>query len=451
MTDLTCKLLIIGAGPGGYVCGIRAGQLGIDTVVVDPQAPGGTCLNVGCIPSKALIHAADEFYKIAHAPQGPLGISVAAPTIDLAQTVAWKDGIVRRLNTGVAGLLKKAGTRLVRGHAEFIDGKTVKVTDGDSVQRIRAQYIVIASGSVPVELPFLPFGGAILSSTEALSLSEVPARLAVVGGGYIGLEIGTAFAKLGAQVTVVEADQRILPQYDAALTRPVMARLKALGVTVMTGVKAQGYADGALQTDGGEIAADKVLVTVGRRPLIGGMRLDELSLTMDGHFIKVNGTCQTSMRGVYAIGDVTGEPMLAHRAMAQGEMVAEHIAGHNVTWDKLAIPAVCFTDPEIVTCGAAPGAEGTKSAEFPFQANGRAMTTEREDGFVRVVSREADGAVVGIQAVGAGISELSASFSLAIEMGATLDDIAATIHAHPTQSEGLQEAALRALGHALHI
>ncbi|MBU3030029.1 dihydrolipoyl dehydrogenase [Paracoccus marinaquae] len=451
MTDLTCKLLVIGAGPGGYICGIRAGQLGIDTIVVDPQAPGGTCLNVGCIPSKALIHAADEFHKIAHAPAGPLGISVTAPAIDLARTVAWKDGIVGRLNSGVTGLLKKAGTRLVRGQAEFVDGKTVKVTDGDETRRIRAEYVVIATGSASVELPFMPFGGPILSSTDALALTQVPARLAVVGGGYIGLEIGTAFAKLGAEVTVIEAEDRILPQYDAALTRPVLARLKALGVEVRTGVKAQGYEGGALQTDVGAIPADKVLVTVGRRPRTGGIRIEELSLTMNGPFIRINGTCQTSMRGVYAIGDVTGEPMLAHRAMAQGEMVAEHVAGHNVAWDRLAMPAVCFTDPEIVTCGALPGVEGSKSAEFPFQANGRAMTTEREDGFVRVVWREADKAVLGIQAVGAGISELSAAFSMAIEMGATLDDIASTIHAHPTQSEGLQEAALRGLGHALHI
>lgn len=450
MTDLTCKLLIIGAGPGGYVCGIRAGQLGLDTIIVDPQAPGGTCLNVGCIPSKALIHAADEYHKIAHAGQGPLGITAPAPQIDLSKTVAWKNGIVARLNAGVTGLLKKNKTRLIPGTARFIDGKTVEVTGAGGTQTIRAANIVIATGSEPVELPFLPFGGDVMSSTEALALAKVPGHLAVVGGGYIGLEIGTAFAKLGAKVTVVEAADRILPQYDKALTRPVEARLKELGVTVMTGTKAAGYADGSLQTDQGDVTADKVLVTVGRRPRTGIAA--DLALTMDGPFIQVNNTCHTSMRGIYAIGDVTGEPMLAHRAMAQGEMVAEHVAGHDVAWDKRAMPAVCFTDPEIVTCGALPGeVEGSTESEFPFAANGRAMTQEREDGFVRVVWRNADHAVLGIQAVGAGVSELSAAFSLAIEMGACLEDIAATIHAHPTQSEGLQEAALRGLGHALHI
>lgn len=452
MTDLTCKLLIIGAGPGGYVCAIRAGQLGIDTIVVDAGKPGGTCLNVGCIPSKALIHAADEFHKIAHVNDGPLGITAGAPQIDMAKTIAWKDGIVGRLNAGVSGLMKKAKARFVSGQARFVDGKTVEVTNGGEVQRIRAEYVVIATGSAPVELPFLPFGGPILSSTEALTLTEVPESLAVVGGGYIGLELGTVYAKLGSKVTIVEAEDRILPLYDKALTKPVAKRLEALGVTVMTGTKAQGYNNGALSTDQGDVVAEKVLVTVGRRPRTAGIGIEELALTQDGPFVKIDKFCQTSMRGIYAIGDVTGEPMLAHRAMAQGEMVAEHIAGHAVEWDKVAMPAVCFTDPEVVTCGALPGEiEGTKASEFPLMANGRAMTTEREDGFIRVVYREADHAVVGIQAVGAGMSEMSAGFSLAIEMGACLEDIGATIHAHPTQSEGLQEACLKALGHALHI
>lgn len=459
MSDINCKLLIIGAGPGGYVCAIRAGQLGIDTVIVDSQAPGGTCLNVGCIPSKALIHAADEFYKISKANDGPLGISTKSTSIDLSQTVAWKDGIVSRLNAGVSGLLSKAKARLVVGQAYFKDGKTVVLRDQKNAKKeqvIHAQNIVIATGSSPVELPFLPFGDNVISSTEALALDEVPGSMAIVGGGYIGLEIGTAFAKLGCQVTIVEAQERVLPQYDAGLTRPVIARLKELGVHTMLNTKVQGYTDGELQTDKASIIASKVLVTVGRRPRTKNVGVQELALSMDGPFIKINAACQTSMRGIYAIGDVTGDPMLAHRAMAQGEMVAEHVAGHKVSWDKQCIPAVCFTDPEIVTCGLLPheatSAEiSIKVSEFPFAANGRAMTTEREDGFVRIVAREQDDVVLGIQAVGAGVSEMSAAFSLAIEMGATLHNIAATVHAHPTQSESFQEAALSGLGKALHI
>ena len=244
MKDISCKLLVIGAGPGGYVCAIRAGQLGIDTVIVEAAKPGGTCLNVGCIPSKALIHAADEFHRLSGYQSGtdPLGISLASPQIDLKKTIAWKDRIVGRLNTGVAGLLKKARVKSVEGHARFRDGKTVVVATETGDQVIRAEAIVIATGSAPVELPALPFGGPVISSTDALALKSVPDTLAVVGGGYIGLELGTAFAKLGARVTVVEALPRILPLYDAELTRPVAKRLEALGIAVMTDAKAKGVA-----------------------------------------------------------------------------------------------------------------------------------------------------------------------------------------------------------------
>ncbi|MCX8567741.1 dihydrolipoyl dehydrogenase [Aminobacter sp. MET-1] len=465
MKEISCKLLVIGAGPGGYICAIRAGQLGIDTVIVEAVKAGGTCLNVGCIPSKAMIHAADEYLMASEMAAGksPFGITVATPAIDLAKTVAWKDRIVGRLNTGVAGLLKKAHVKAVIGWARFRDGKTVEVETETGLQVIRAETIVIATGSAPVELPFLPFGGPVISSTEALSLKQVPQTLAVVGGGYIGLELGTAFAKFGSKVTVVEALPRILPQYDAELTRPVAKRLEALGVKVLTGAKAKGLSskgDALLveAADGSEqkISADKVLVTVGRKPVTEGWGLEEIDLDRDGRFIRIDEQCRTSMRGIYAIGDVTGEPMLAHRAMAQGEMVAEIVAGHKRSWDKRSIPAVCFTDPEVVTTGLSPdearalGIE-IKTAQFPFSANGRAMTLSSEDGFVRIVARADNHLVLGIQAVGAGTAELSSAFSLALEMGARLEDIAGTIHAHPTQGEAFLEAALRTLGHALHI
>ena len=464
MSEINCKLLIIGGGPGGYVCGIRAGQLGIDTVLVERKRLGGTCLNVGCIPSKALIHAADEFHRLTHfASKGALGITAQNPAIDFVKTLEWKDGIVNRLNSGVAGLLKRSHVRMFQGQARFMDGKTVLVDTDTGRQTIHAENIVIATGSVPVEIEALPFGGNIISSTEALSLGSIPEKLAVVGGGYIGLEIGTAYAKLGSKVTVVEATDRILPQYDAELTRPVMARLKALGVEVLTGTSAKGLTgDGkaleVLAADGSvkRIDADKVLVTVGRKPQTDGWGLSEIRLDMDGRFIRIDDRCRTSMRGVYAIGDVTGEPMLAHRAMAQGEMVAEIIAGGKQAWDKRCIPAVCFTDPEIVTVGLLPddarkAGHNTQIGIFPFQANGRAMTVEREDGFIRVVARADNHVILGIQAVGVGISELSSAFAQAVEMGARLEDIAGTIHAHPTLGEGFAEASMKALGHALHV
>ncbi len=461
MKDISCKLLVIGAGPGGYVCAIRAAQLGVDTVIVDSARPGGTCLNVGCIPSKALIHAAEEFAAATLRTGGDaLGISTGKPQINLAQTMEWKDGIVTRLTGGVSGLLKKAGVKRVGGHARFRDGRTVEVETDTGVQLIHAEHVVIATGSAPVELAMLPFGGRVISSTEALALTEVPASLAVIGGGYIGLELGTAFAKLGAKVTVIEAASRILPQYDADLTRPILKRLKDIGVKVLHDTKATGLSDkGLLHIDGpdGEnrIKADKVLVTIGRKPVTEGWGRDELALEMDGPFLRIDAKCQTVMRGIYAIGDVTGEPMLAHRAMAQGDLVAQIIAGHKMEWDKQAIPAVCFTDPEIVTAGLSPDqARDTgreiKTGVFPFSANGRAMTMRSDQGFVRVLARADNHVVLGIQAVGKGVSELSAAFSLALEMQARLEDIAATVHAHPTLGEALQEAALAALGQTLH-
>lgn len=465
MDEISCNLLVIGAGPGGYSCGIRAGQVGIDTVVVEAEKPGGTCLNVGCIPSKALIHAAGEYETITRAAEGKtaLGISTAKPSLDFDKTIAWKDNIVRRLNNGVAGLLKRAGVRYVSGRARFRDGKTVEVETLTGLQVVHALNVVIAAGSEPIELVSLPFGGRVISSTEALALTEVPKRLVVVGGGYIGLELGTALAKLGAAVTVVEAEARILPQYDRELSDPVARRLRALGVTVLTGAKAEALvAEGtalAIETsDGGRtsLAADNILVTIGRRPATSGLGLDVLDLDMDGPFIQIDDRCQTSMRGIFAIGDITGEPMLAHRAMAQGEMVAEIIAGKSRAWDRISIPAICFTDPEIVTVGLSPGEAGRRGFEvttelFPFKANGRALTLDREDGFIRVIVRADNHLLLGIQGVGAGIAELSAAFSLALEMGARLEDIAATMHAHPTQSEGFHEAALKSLGHAIHI
>lgn len=463
MEEIACKLLIIGAGPGGYVAAIRAGQLGLDTVIVEQGRLGGSCLNVGCIPSKAFIHVAEEFAALNEAAAGksPFGLSAAAPAVDLAKTVAWKDGIVQRLNNGVAALLRRARVKTVHGQARFRDGKTVSVETETGPVLIRAEAVIIATGSRPVELSGLPFGGAVISSTEALSLDDAPKRLAVVGAGYIGLELGMAFAKLGSKVTVVEALDRILPLYDAELTAPVAKRLTDLGVEVLTSARAEGLdAKGALKvraTDGKDrkFAADKVLVTVGRTPATAGLGLEELALDMAGPFIRIDDRCQTAMRGIYAIGDVTGEPMLAHRAMAQGEMVAEIIAGHDRSWDKRCIPAICFTDPEIVSAGLSPdearaAGHEVKVGTFPFQASGRAMTRHGEQGFVRVTA-DASQLVLGVQAVGQGVDELSAAFGLTIEMGATLEDIAATIHAHPTLGEAVQEAALKALGQAIHI
>lgn len=457
MQSLNTTLLIIGGGPGGYVTAIRAGQLGIPTILVEGQALGGTCLNIGCIPSKALIHVAEQFHQTQHHSQhSALGISVSAPTLDINKSVEWKDGIVDRLTTGVAALLKKHKVQVINGWAKIIDGKTVEVGD----TRIHCEHLVLATGSTSVNLPILPIGGPIISSTEALAPKSVPKRLIVVGGGYIGLELGIAYRKLGAEVSVIEAQDRLLPAYDAELTQPVHEALKQLGVKLYLKHSVSGF-DGTLQVrdpDGEtlNLETDQVLVAVGRKPNTQGFNLEVLNLDMNGSAIKIDSRCQTSMRNVYAIGDLSGEPMLAHRAMAQGEMVAELISGKTREFNPTAIAAVCFTDPELVVVGKTP--DEAKAAgldcivsSFPFAANGRAMTLESKSGFVRVVARRDNHLIVGWQAVGVGVSELSTAFAQSLEMGARLEDIGGTIHAHPTLGEAVQEAALRALGHALHL
>jgi dihydrolipoamide dehydrogenase len=462
---INCRLLILGGGPGGYVAAIRAGQLGIDTVLVEADRLGGTCLIRGCIPSKALIHVASKFEAMADAAHGARdGISLsAAPSLDLAKTVAWKESVVDKLNGGVTALLKRAKTRVVAGWGRFSDAKTCHVDTKDGAVTIKAETVILAAGSVAAPLPHIPFGADVISSTEALSLEALPKRLAVIGAGYIGLELGSAFRKFGCDVTVVEATDRILPLYDEALTKPVKAWLEKAGVTLHLAAKATSWAKGRLAVEraGGEtlqIPADKLLVTVGRRPNTQGWGLEEMGVDMDGPFVKVNGRMQTSMSGVYAIGDLVGEPMLEHKAAAQAHVAVEVIAGQNRTFDPAAIAAVCFTEPEIVSAGLLPkeaeaAGHDPVSAVFPFQANGRALSMEAGDGggFVRVVARKSDHRVVGLQAVGAHVSELSGEFAMSIEMGARLEDLAGAIHVHPTLSEAVHEAALRALGHPVHI
>ena len=475
MTDTRkCKVLVVGAGPGGYVAAIRSAQLGLDTVIVEGDKAGGTCLIRGCIPSKAIIHAAERFESLQqHANEGGhMGLSLAAePQIDMAALVDWKDAIVERLNKGVEALLKGAGAELVKGWATFTGPKKCTVETTEGLLDIEAENVIIATGSSHIDLPFMPCDEEfVLSSTGALDLQKLPKSAAIVGGGYIGLELGCALAKLGTDVTVVEGMDSILGIMDKEIRRPLEIWLKKHKVTVHTNALARGTeikgkgasrkAHLTFEKDGEEqtIKVDKVLVTVGRSPNTKGWGLENMGVRMDtgGRFIRIDRQSRTNVPGVYAIGDVAGEPMLAHKASAQGEMVAEIIAGHNRSFDKVAIPAIVFTEPEIVSVGLSPDeakdrGEEVITGKFPA-ANGRALTLEAEKtaGFIRVTARESDHVILGIQAVGSHVAELHGEFVLALEMGALLEDIADTVHAHPTMTEAFHEGVLKTLGHAIH-
>ena len=470
-----CQVLIVGAGPGGYVAGIRSGQLGLDTIVVEGDKAGGTCLIRGCIPSKAMIHAAERFESLSKhsSEEGHMGISITSePELDMSSLVSWKDSIVDRLNKGVESLLKGSGVELVKGWATFSGPKrcTVKTSDGEI--EIEAENVILATGSSHIDLPFMPCDEEfVLSSTGALELDSLPSKVAIVGGGYIGLELGCALSKLGSEVTVVEGMDSVLGIFDKELRRPLEIWLKKHGVSIHTNALAKGAEvkgrgaskkvelsfekNGEIQS----IKVDKVLVTVGRKPNTKNWGLETMGVRMDhsGRFIRIDRQCRTNIPGVFAIGDVSGEPMLAHKASSQGEMVAEIISGLTREFDKVAIPAIVFTEPEIVSVGLMPHEAEDRGEEiivgkFPLAANGRALTLEAEKtgGFVRVVARDSDHVILGIQAVGSHVAELHGEFVLALEMGALLEDIADTVHAHPTMAEAFHESVLKSLGHAIH-
>jgi len=470
MTDTQrCQVLVVGGGPGGYVAAIRAGQLGLDTVLVEADRCGGTCLIRGCIPSKALIHAAGRFQQLAaHAESPRMGISIGEPPqLDLAAMIGWKNGIVDQLKRGVEGLLSRAGVRVVQGWARFNSARNCRIEGAGGIQLIRAEQVILATGSQATELPLLPFGGPVISSTEALDPQWLPQRLAIIGAGYIGLELGTFYCKLGCHVTFIEAASRILPLFDTELVHPLEQWLQQQQVVLHLGARADRLegahgeyrlhfcdADGVPQ----QLAVDQVLVTVGRRPNIEGWGLEQMAVSMRGPFVQVDDQCHTSMRGVWAIGDLAGEPMLAHKASFQGEMVAEIIAGQRHRFDPAAIPSICFTEPELIGVGLSPDQARQQGIEsvtgrFPLAASGRALATGSADGggFIRVTARRDNHQLLGIHGVGLHIAELAGEFILALEMGGRLEDLFDTIHAHPTLGETLPEAAMNALGRAIHI
>jgi dihydrolipoyl dehydrogenase len=464
MADKQCDALVIGAGPGGYVCAIRLGQLKQKTIIVDKGWIGGTCLNVGCIPSKALITAAKFFEKTKHSAD--FGVRVESASIDFNKMISWKDGVVQKLTSGVGQLLKGNQVETIIGEAHFKSPTEVEVRTNSNTITIAAKNIVIATGSVAASIPPFPFDGErIISSTEALSLSDIPKRLLVIGGGYIGLEMGIVFAHLGSKVTVVEMLEQLLPGFDPDLVNTLTRSLRKKGIEYFVKAKAKGFTGklgdlkATVEIEGQDrvFEADRILVTVGRKPFAGGLDIEKAGVRVDQRgFIPVNDKCETSTPGIYAIGDVIGNPMLAHKASKEGEVVAEIIAGHKRVVDYLAMPAVIFTDPEIATVGLSESEAKEKgynaaSGKFPFAASSRALTQSATDGYVKVIFDKDSKQVLGFQIIGSDASDLIGEATLAIEMGATVEDIALTVHPHPTLTESVMEAAKASLGEAIHI
>ncbi|KGR83933.1 dihydrolipoyl dehydrogenase [Lysinibacillus odysseyi] len=455
--------LVVGAGPGGYVAAIRAAQTGQKVTVVERGALGGVCLNVGCIPSKALISVGHRFEQAKHSDD--MGVVASEVKLDWTKAQAFKDSVVSKLVGGVEGLLKGNKVDIVKGEAYFVDANTVRVIDGEKAQTYTFKNAILATGSRPVEIPTFKFTERVINSTGALSLPEVPEKLVVIGGGYIGTELGSAYANLGSQVTIIEGGKDILAGFEKQMTQVVKKGLKKKGVEVVVGASAKGVEEnenGVVVTYevGGEektVEANYVLVTVGRRPNTDEMGLEEVGIKFaERGLLEVDKQCRTSVPNIYAIGDIVAGPQLAHKASYEGKVAAEAIAGEKSVVDYLAIPAVCFTDPELATVGYSEDqakAEGieVKAAKFPFAANGRALALNQTEGFVKLVARKEDGLLIGAQIVGAGASDMIAEMGLAIEGGMTAEDVALTIHAHPTLGEITMEAAEVLLGNPIHI
>jgi dihydrolipoamide dehydrogenase len=460
------EVLVIGAGPGGYVAAIRAAQLDMDVTLVERDAYGGTCLNYGCIPSKALISATDRAQRAREGEH--MGVH-ADPAIDMQGMMSWKEEVVDQLTGGVEKLCKGNGVNLIEGTAEFASEDTVRVAhggDGQGSESVEFEHAIVATGSRPVEVPGFEFDGErILSSKHALAMESVPDELVVAGGGYIGMELSTVFAKAGSDVTVVEMLDEILPNYEDDVTRVVKERAEELGIEFHTGERAQGWeergGDLTVRTEDesgavSEFDAEKVLVAVGREPVTEALSLDAAGVETDEDgFVPTDDRARTESESVFAVGDVAGEPMLAHKAMTEGHVAAEVVAGEPAALDYQAVPAAVFTDPEIGTVGmteAEADEAGFEPAvgEMRLRANGRALTLGADAGFVRVVADADSEFVLGAQIVAPEASELIAEVGLAIEMGATLEDVTATVHTHPTLSEAVMEAAANARGEAIH-
>jgi dihydrolipoamide dehydrogenase len=455
--------LVIGSGPGGYVAAIRAAQLGQKVTIVEKENMGGVCLNVGCIPSKALIEAGHRFHNAGNSED--MGISVGDVKLDFSKVQAWKQSVVEKLTGGVEGLLKGNNVNIVKGEAYFVDNSTVKIMDEKSSQTYKFNNCIVATGSTPIELPKFKWSDKVVSSTGALSLQEVPEKLVVIGGGYIGVELGSAYANLGSEVTILEGTKQILPGFEKQMSQLVARRLKKAGVTIKT----ETFAQGMEETDNGikvkaevkgkeeEFEGNVLLVTVGRRANTDELGLEQAGVELDDKgLVKIDKQCCTSSSNIYAIGDIVAGPALAHKASYEGKVAAEAISGEPAEIDYTAIPEVVFSGPELASVGltekeAKDQGYDVVAAKFPFQANGRALSLNESEGFLKMVTRKEDGLVLGVQIAGHNASDMISEACVAIEAGMTAEDLALTIHAHPSLGEITMETAEVALGMPIHI
>ncbi len=466
MADKTYDAIIIGGGPGGYPCAIRLGQLKQKVLCVEKDEVGGVCLNWGCVPSKAIIATSHTFEKVRTGSS--FGLMVDNPRIDPNKLQDWKEGIVKKLTGGVRTLFKTNGVDLLYGDARVTGPKTVTVKTREGATEVieATKGIVVATGASTIEIPSFKFDGKqIIGAKEAVSLREIPRRLLVIGGGIIGMELGGAYQHLGSQLTVVEALPALLTGVDPDVAAVVERLYVKRGAKILKGAKAVGYErqrDGSIgvRVDvGGKIETietDVVLVAVGMRPNGAGLGLEELGVKVERGFVPTDATGQTNVGGIYAVGDCSSLPMLAHKATKEGEVVAEVIAGHKAAKDWVAMPAAIFTDPEIAIVGLGEQQAKEKGIEvrvgkFPFSVLGRAMAVNETDGFIKVVADKKTKELLGVHIVGPEATDLISEGALALEMHAFLEDVGLTVHPHPTLGEGLMEASQHALGQAIHV
>jgi dihydrolipoamide dehydrogenase len=467
MTRKEAEVVVIGSGPGGYVAAFRAAQLGKKVIMVEGEKVGGVCLNVGCIPSKAII-TASKHYEHARTKFDEIGIITNGVNLDFTKMQSWKDKVVNKHTSGIASLAKTFKVEVVLGMATMKKAgppHLVSVQTKDGEVEISAKDVILATGSRPAVLPHLPIDEKdVVSSTGALAFTEVPKRLLVVGAGYIGLELGTAYAKLGSQVILVELMDQVLPGFDPDLARVITRRLKKNGVTTHLKTKVTSIekrnGEISVKAEGeftGELVVDKILVTIGRKPNTDKLGLDKVGVKVNPKgFIEVDASRKTNVPGIYAIGDITPGPGLAHKASKEGEVAAEVIAGHKAAFDVRCIPAVAFVDPEVAVVGlteaeAKTAGRQVKVATFPFAANARATTSQDTDGLVKLISDAKTGELIGAGICGHEASDLISELALAIEMGADVEDVALTIHPHPTLSEAVMEAAKESIGANVHV